>query len=152
MGSAGRATMPILVLLFRIVLGAILVGAGLLKVGHAPDLAAAIAGFRLLPSAIVAPLALGLPYLEILLGLYLFLGLFTRIAAIVTSVQFLVYAAAIASAILRHIPANCGCFGPHDVATADWPHVLFDIVLAAIAACIALRAPGALALDRRMTR
>jgi predicted N-formylglutamate amidohydrolase len=67
-------------------------------------------------------------------------------------VQFVIYAAAIASAVVRHIPANCGCFGPHDAATADWPHVAFDLGLAAIAAFIAYGAPGALALDRRLAR
>ncbi|MHB8147644.1 MAG: MauE/DoxX family redox-associated membrane protein [Vulcanimicrobiaceae bacterium] len=140
-----------LTLVLRIALGAVLVAAGALKIGHAADLAAAIAGFRLLPGDIVAPLALALPYLEIMLGGYLLLGLFTRTAAIVVCVQFLAYAAAIASAVLRHIPADCGCFGPHDVATADWPHVAFDLALAALAAIIAYGAPGALALDRRIT-
>lgn len=136
----------------RFVLGAVLIAAGMLKVGHAADLASAIAGFRLLPASIVAPLALVLPYFEILLGIYLAAGLFTRIAAMIAAVQFVVYAAAIASAVVRHIPANCGCFGPNDTATADWPHVLFDVLFAAIAAFIAYGAPGALAVDRRLAR
>jgi hypothetical protein len=72
-----------------------------------------------------------------------------RVAAIVACVQFVLYAAAIASAVLRHIPASCGCFGPHDTATADWPHVAFDLALAVASAFIANGAPGALALDRR---
>lgn len=124
--------------------------AGALKIGHAPDLAAAIAGFRLLPAAIVGPLALGLPFLELMLGLYLVLGTFTRVAATIACVQFLVYGAAVASAVLRHIPADCGCFGPGDVAVADWPHAAFDVLLAVVSAFIAYRAPGALSLDRRL--
>jgi putative oxidoreductase len=133
----------------RLVLGALLIVAGALKIGHAPDLASAIAGFRLLPPVPVSVMALVLPPLEIFLGLYLVAGLFTRAAAWISAGMFLVYAGAIASAVVRGIPANCGCFGPHDVATADWPHVAFDLVLAALAAFVALRAPGALALDRR---
>lgn len=142
--------MPFAVLAARLVLGLLLVVAGALKLGHATDLAAAIAGFRLLPAGTVSLLALVLPPLEIFLGLYLAAGLFTRTAAAATTGIFVVYAAAIASAVVRGIPANCGCFGPHDVATADWPHVAFDLALSAIAAFIALRAPGALALDRRL--
>lgn len=142
--------MPTVTLVLRIALAAVLIAAGALKIGHAADLASAIAGFRLLPGAVVAPLALALPYLEIFLGGYLLLGLFTRTVAIVVAMQFALYAAAIASAVLRHIPADCGCFGPHDVATADWPHVAFDLALAAVAAIIAYGAPGALALDRRI--
>jgi putative oxidoreductase len=135
----------------RLVLGVVLIGSGVLKLGHAPDLAAAIAGFRLLPPPVVSLLALALPPLEILIGLYLVAGLFTRIAAVASAAMFTVYAGAIASAVIRGIPANCGCFGPHDSATADWPHVVFDLALAAVAAFVALRAPGALALDRKWT-
>jgi len=138
------------VLAVRVVVGGLLVAAGALKVGHASNLAASIAAFRLLPATIVGPLALALPYLELLLGAYLVVGLFTRVAAALASAQFLLYAAAIASAVVRHIPANCGCFGPGDVAVADWPHVAFDCLLAALAAFAATRAPGAFAVDGKL--
>jgi uncharacterized membrane protein YphA (DoxX/SURF4 family) len=134
----------------RVLVGGLFVAAGALKVGHFNDLAAAIAGFRILPEAVIAPLAVVLPFFEMGLGIYLILGLFTRAAAIVAAVQLFVYAAAIASAVIRHIPANCGCFGPQDQAPADWPHVFIDLALAAICAAIAWRAPGLLALDQRI--
>jgi putative oxidoreductase len=138
------------VALARWLLGALLVWAGAAKIGHPEALASAIAGFRLLPAGVIAPLAVILPYFEVLLGLYLIAGLFTRVAAWVATVQFVLYAAVIASAVLRGIPANCGCFGPGDTAVADWPHVAFDLALAGIALFIALRAPGAFALDGRL--
>lgn len=141
--------MAIAVLAARWGLGGLLIVSGALKAGHAAELAAAIAGFRLLPAAVVGPMAVALPYLEIFLGLYLVAGLFTRAAAWVAVVQFVAYAGAIASAVVRHIPANCGCFGPQDAAPADWLHVAFDLGLALVALCIALYAPGALAVDRR---
>jgi uncharacterized membrane protein YphA (DoxX/SURF4 family) len=138
------------VLIVRVLLGALLLIAGALKVGHPSDLAASIAGFRLLPAAIVGPLALALPYVELLLGVYLVAGLFTRAVATIAAAQFFLYSGAIASAVLRHIPANCGCFGPHDTAAADWPHVGLDLVLAAASIFVAWRAPGALAFERRL--
>ena len=144
--------MQLAVFLLRLALGGLLLVTGALKAGHAPELASAIAGFRLLPGDVVAPLALVLPYFELLVGLYLVIGLFTSVAAWISVVQFVVYAAAIASAVIRGIPANCGCFGPNDQATADWPHVVFDLALALIAYIIARFAPGILALDRRLQR
>ncbi|MBV8491656.1 MAG: DoxX family membrane protein [Candidatus Eremiobacteraeota bacterium] len=144
--------MAIAVLVARLALGLLLIATGALKLGHAEDLAAAIAGFRLLPAAVVGPLGLALPLVEILLGAYLAAGLFTRAAAWFAAVQFVVYAGAIASAVIRHIPANCGCFGPNDSAVADWPHVGFDLALALVAIVIATFAPGACALDRRFRR
>ncbi len=138
------------VLIVRVLLGALLVVAGSLKIGHPAALAASIAGFRLLPPALVGPLAIALPYAEVLLGLYLVAGLFTRVAAAVAAVQFVAYAGAIGSAVVRHIAADCGCFGPGDAGTADWPHVAFDLTLAAASVFVAWRAPGAVALDRRL--
>lgn len=132
-------------------LGGLFILAGALKVGHAPALAATIADFRVLPSGAISPLALALPYFEIGLGLYLVAGLFVRATAIVGCAQLVIYAFAVGSAVVRHIPANCGCFGPGDTARADWPHVAFDLVLAALAALIAYGAPGAFALDRRFS-
>jgi uncharacterized membrane protein YphA (DoxX/SURF4 family) len=138
------------VFVVRVLLGALLLAAGALKVGHAPALAASIAGFRLLPAAITGPLALALPYVELLLGLYLVAGLFTRVVATIAAAQFVLYSGAIASAVLRHIAANCGCFGPGDATVADWPHVAFDLLLAAASVFVAWGAPGALAFDRRL--
>jgi putative oxidoreductase len=142
--------MDAIILVVRVLLGGLLVATGALKVGHPAELAASIAGFRLLPGAIVGPLALALPYLELLLGAYLIAGLFTRLTAVVCAVQFLCYGGAIGSAVLRHLSANCGCFGPNDSSVADWPHVAFDLLLAGAAAVIAYGAPGAFAVDRRL--
>lgn len=139
-------------LIVRLLVGGLLIVSGALKVGHPSDLASAIAGFRILPPAVVGPLALALPYVEIVFGAYLVAGLLTRIVAGLVALQFLLYGSAIASAVLRHLPANCGCFGPHDTSVADWPHVVFDFVLALASAFVAYGAPGALALDRRIRR
>jgi uncharacterized membrane protein YphA (DoxX/SURF4 family) len=138
------------VLVARVLLGGLLLVAGALKVGHPAELAATIASFRLLPAAIVGPLALALPYVELLVGAYLVAGLFTRLTAAFAAVQFVCYAGAIASALVRHIPANCGCFGPNDAAVADWPHVAFDLMLAGASGFVAFGAPGALAVDRKL--
>ncbi|HEX8805302.1 MAG TPA: MauE/DoxX family redox-associated membrane protein, partial [Candidatus Aquilonibacter sp.] len=88
----------IAVSLARWLLGGLLIWAGAAKVGHPEALASTIAGFRLLPAWFVAPVAVILPYFELLLGLYLVAGLFTRVAAWVATVQFVIYAGAIASA------------------------------------------------------
>ncbi len=135
----------------RIALGLLLVISGALKVGHAVELAAAIAAFRLLPAAAIAPIAIALPFFEIFIGIYLVLGLLTRLAAWAATVQFLLYGTAVASAVLRGLALQCGCFGPADRATTDWPHVAFDFGLALCAAFVAIFAPGYLALDRRIS-
>ena len=141
----------IAVAVLRIALGLLLAISGALKVGHAVDLASAIAAFRLLPAAAIAPLAVALPFFEVFVGVYLVLGLLTRWAALAATVQFVLYGTAVASAVLRGLALNCGCFGPADRATTDWPHVALDFGLALCAAFVAIFAPGYLALDRRIS-
>ncbi|GAC1310599.1 MAG: hypothetical protein NVSMB19_24870 [Vulcanimicrobiaceae bacterium] len=122
--------------------------AGILKAHDGPALTATfVAGYRILPAALVAPVGVALPYAEIMLGAYLVVGLFTRVAAWVACVQFVLFAGAIASLVVRHISANCGCFGTAVRTPPSWGHVALDLALAGAAAAIALRAPGALALD-----
>jgi uncharacterized membrane protein YphA (DoxX/SURF4 family) len=139
-----------IVLVLRVGIGAIFVVAGVSKVGHAAEFAAQIAGFRLLPEAVIAPMALVLPFLEILLGGYLILGLFTRAAAWIAVLLFAAFDGAIASAVVRGMTVSCGCFGPNDKTVTTWAEVARDAIFVLLAVAVALRAPGTLALDRRI--
>jgi uncharacterized membrane protein YphA (DoxX/SURF4 family) len=138
------------VFVVRVGLGLMFGIAGGLKIGHFDEFAGQIAGFEILPQALIAPLALLLPFVEVALGVYLTIGLFTRVAAGFAAVQLLIFAIAIASAVVRGISASCGCFGPQDQTVTSWPEVARDVALMLLAAFVAWRAPGALATDRRM--
>ena len=144
--------MAYVVLALRLALGALLIVAGLLKAHDGPvATATTIAGYRLLAPAVVAPLGVALPYVEIALGGYLVAGLFTRAVAWIAAVQFVVFAVAVASLVVRDIPADCGCFGSSIATPPSWGHVAFDLILAALAAVVAVRAPGAFAVDERLS-
>ncbi len=138
------------VLVLRLVLGGIFIVAGASKIGHAAEFAQQIAAFRILPQAAVAPVAIVLPFLEVLLGGYLIVGLFTRVSAWVAAVLLFGFDAAIASAVVRGLSLSCGCFGPNDKTVTTWAEVARDAVFVVLAVIVALRAPGTLALDRRI--
>jgi len=142
----------IVVLVARLIVGGTLLAAGILKFGHFDALASTIAEYRIpfLSPEIIAPLSVAIPLVEILVGAYVLVGLYTRAVAAVAMCEFLVFAAAVASVVLRGIPAPCGCFGPADTRPASWVEVARDLALAAVAAFVVWRAPGVLALDRRM--
>jgi uncharacterized membrane protein YphA (DoxX/SURF4 family) len=140
----------IAVLVLRVGIGLVFIVAGLSKIGHATEFAAQIAGFRLLPQPVIAPMALALPFLELMLGGYLVIGLFTRASAWTAALLLALFDAAIASAVVRGMTVSCGCFGPNDTTVTTWAEVARDAVLVVIAIVVALRAPGMLALDRRM--
>jgi uncharacterized membrane protein YphA (DoxX/SURF4 family) len=95
----------------RLLLGVVLVVAGAFKL---PDPAAAmraVRAYRLLPEALVGPVAFGLPVLEIAIGLALLAGVFVRTAAIASAVLMTVFLAAVGSAWARGLQIDCGCFG-----------------------------------------
>ena len=142
--------MNLAILVARLVIGGVLLAAGALKIGHVDWLAGQIASYRILPAVLIAPLAIALPLFEIVLGAYLLIGLYTKVAAWIAVAEFVLFAAAIASVVLRGIPASCGCFGPGDVRPASWLEVGRDLALALVAAFIAWRGPGVPALDRRL--
>jgi uncharacterized membrane protein YphA (DoxX/SURF4 family) len=139
-----------LVLVSRLVLGAIFIVAGVSKIGHAIEFATQIAAFRLVPQPLIAPIAIALPFLEVLLGGYLVLGLFTRAAAWIAAVLLLAFDGAIASAVVRGLSVSCGCFGPNDATVTSWGEVARDAIFVLLAVVVALRPPGTLALDRRI--
>lgn len=139
-----------LVLVLRLVLGAIFIVAGASKIGHAIEFATQIAAFRIVPQPVVAPMAVALPFLEVILGLYLVIGLYTRVAAWIAAVLLLGFDAAIASAVVRGLTLSCGCFGPNDTSVTTWGEVGRDAIFVVLAVIVALRPPGTLALDRRI--
>jgi uncharacterized membrane protein YphA (DoxX/SURF4 family) len=140
----------LVVLLLRVAVGVIFLWAGAAKIGHAEAFAAQIAAFGLVPQPLIAPLALLLPFFEVLLGGYLLLGLYTRVAALIAVVQLAIFATAIGSAVVRGLSLSCGCFGSGDKSVTSWPEVARDVIFAAVAAFVAWQAPGMLALDRRI--
>ena len=149
--SGVQRVLPHVVLLVRVVLGGIFIAAGIGKVGHANEFAAQIAAFRILPQPVIAPAALALPFLELMLGGYLIVGLFTRASAWIAAALLAAFDIAIASAVLRGLSVSCGCFGPNDKTVTSWGEVARDAVLVLLAVAVALRPPGTLALDRRIS-
>jgi uncharacterized membrane protein YphA (DoxX/SURF4 family) len=143
--------MGYLIFALRVALGLLLLVAGILKAHDGPTLTAtSIAGYRILPQVLVAPLGVALPYVEILLGGYLVAGFLTRVAAWIAAAQFAIFSIAVASLVVRNIPADCGCFGSAVPTPPSWGHVAADVALGLCAAFIALRAPGAWAVDARL--
>src|SRR5437016_2918352 len=75
-------TNPYLTLISRLLLGAIFILSGLTKLGVPDQFADSINGYEMnLPYQLVSIMAKGLPPLELGLGIWLLVGLFTRLAA-----------------------------------------------------------------------
>lgn len=69
-----------------------------------------VRAYRLLPEALVHPVAYGLPFLELAVAVLLVAGIATRLAAGTSAGLLLVFMAGIASAWARGLQIDCGCF------------------------------------------
>jgi len=102
---------PWLALAGRLILGGTLLAAGLLKVSHPYTSAAAVRAYRLLPNSMATLLGYALPWVEIGVSTALILGLYTRIASVVSALLMLAFMFGVASAWARGLTIDCGCFG-----------------------------------------
>ena len=95
----------------RILLGGVFLVAGVLKVPDPAAAVRAVRAYQLLPERMVAPVAFGLPVVEIAVGLALLAGVFVRTAAVAAAVLLVVFLVGVGSAWARGLQIDCGCFG-----------------------------------------
>lgn len=124
--------------------------AGVSKVFDPGGLAASIRSYGLgLPEWFVTLSAYSLPLLEVLLGLYLLVGLFTRASAWAVNGLMALFLVALVQGALRGLEIDCGCFGSAsgDEASSLWVDVLRDLGLLALGLQLAFAPPGKLSVD-----
>lgn len=106
-------------LLARLFLGGVLIWAGAVKVGHPLTSQRAVQAYEIMPAELAGYIGLALPFVEIVLGALLVLGLLTRPVAVVSTLLMVVFVAAIAQAWARGLTIDCGCFGGGGQVGAD---------------------------------
>jgi uncharacterized membrane protein YphA (DoxX/SURF4 family) len=102
---------PIITLVFRLILGGVLLVAGGLKAFKPSESAGAVAAYKILPINIAHLMGYALPWLEIAIGILLIIGLSIRFAAVIATAVMLIFVLAIISVWARGILIDCGCFG-----------------------------------------
>jgi uncharacterized membrane protein YphA (DoxX/SURF4 family) len=102
---------PWLTLLFRLVLGAVLLIAGGLKVGNPQKSAMSVRAYEVLPIDIANFFGYVLPWFEIGVGALLILGVAVKISAFLGGATMLIFILAISQAWARGLSIDCGCFG-----------------------------------------
>jgi len=100
-------------LLARILPGGMLLIAGFSKaVGPAEEFAALLEAYRLFPSFALKPMSLGLPFLEMWVGLFLICGYGLRWSAGAAVGFYASFVVSLLFTFLRGIDlVSCGCFG-----------------------------------------
>jgi uncharacterized membrane protein YphA (DoxX/SURF4 family) len=150
----GLLSGPYATLVSRIVLGGVFLVAGATKIPNPGSLAASIRSYELpLPEWFVSLSAHALPYLEVMLGLYVLIGLFTKVSVWATNALTLLFLLALVQGALRGLEIDCGCFGS---SAGGESNLLLaaarDAGLLALGLHIALAPPGRFSVDALLGR
>jgi len=147
-----KVAQPWLTLLARLILGAILLVAGALKVPNLPKSAMAVRAYEMLPIPIANFLGYTLPWIEIGLGLLLIVGVTVKISGALGALTMLAFIIAIAQAWARGLSIDCGCFGgggtidPED--TKYLSEIIRDIGLMGLGIFLYLYPKGRFAIEK----
>ena len=134
----------------RFALALVLFYASADKLLHPQDFAAIVKGYHVLPGSLVNPVAVWLPWLELLLGLCLVSGYWCEGAATLTAGLFAVFWLLLIVSWARGIDVTCGCFStkPAEPGAETTPMLFYigrDAVLLGLAlftAWVRLRVAG----------
>ena len=107
-------THPWLTIRVQLALGAIFVIAAIPKIADPPSFAHMIYNYRLVPSSLINISALAMPWVELLAGLALILGVWKTAARNVVAIMLAVFIIAISINLFRDNAIDCGCFNVAD--------------------------------------
>ena len=147
-----KVAQPWLTLLARLILGAVLLVAGALKVPNLPKSAMAVRAYEMLPIPVANFLGYTLPWIEIGLGLLLIVGVTVKISGALGALTMLAFIIAIAQAWARGLSIDCGCFGgggtidPED--TKYLSEIIRDIGLMGLGIFLYLYPKGRFAIEK----
>ncbi len=94
----------------QIALGVFFVAAALPKIGDPPSFAHMVYNYRIVPGALVNLMALSMPWIELLAGLALVLGIWKGTARTIIAALLVTFIIAISINLARHNAIDCGCF------------------------------------------
>jgi uncharacterized membrane protein YphA (DoxX/SURF4 family) len=100
---------PILILILRLIVGYVFITFGIGKIANPEKFVGEIANYNLLPEIFLNIFALILPWLEVITGILLTLGMRIRANAVISAGLMIVFILAVVWAISMGLDINCGC-------------------------------------------
>jgi uncharacterized membrane protein YphA (DoxX/SURF4 family) len=149
----------VLLLPLRLALGGLFVFAAYLKLKDPQEFVFSIKAFDLLDPVsqdyIIKLLGFAIPWAEMLVGLALLLGFWTRGAATLLAVQLVAFTLGILKVIAEGKEIKCGCFGDYEwpcSSPIQWCHVARNATLLAVSLLLAWRGAGVVSVESAQAR
>ena len=134
----------------RLVLGGVLIWAGLAKVSEPALFAVTVRAYNLLPVAFINGFAVVVPWMEIAAGVCLLAGFWSRSAALAALALLSSFGVAIAINIYRGANLDCGCFGLDGTRGSLNAALVQDLLLIGCSLVLLFVRNMPLSLDRRL--
>jgi putative oxidoreductase len=133
----------------RVYLGMVFVLASLYKIYDPRAFALTVATYQMAPLWTINLFALILPMVELVVGVALILGMWTRESALLTVGMMLMFLTALGWALHQEIHMSCGCFASSEAENDIGFHtVARDLIWLSIATYIMIVDDGRFGLDR----
>lgn len=121
-----------LTMLVRLAVGVAFIWASAYKIIEPGTFAKSIWYYHMVPGSLINLMALILPWLELIAGVCLIVGVLYRGSVIAVNGMTIVFILAISSAIYRGIDIDCGCFkAAQSSGDNAWESLLWDFLLIA---------------------
>jgi len=95
----------------RLLLGSILIAASLGKIANPGDFINLVTSYNILPESLAQPFGVFLPWIELIIGSLLILGIFLRLASGISIMLVTSFIIANSYSLFNGAEASCGCFG-----------------------------------------
>lgn len=114
-----------LTLASRLIVGGVFIYAAIYKIADPLSFANAIWNYHLAPGSLINLSALVLPWVEMLVGLGLILGILYRGSALLVNGLTIMFMIALAFAVARGLDIDCGCFKAGEAGTGSAKEALY---------------------------
>ena len=98
-------------LLLRLLLALIFIFAAIEKIAIPENFSASISNYKLLPVELIHILAIIIPWIELISGILLLLGISVKENSTIIIFLLIVFTSAIIISLFRGLNIDCGCFG-----------------------------------------
>ncbi len=114
---------------FRLIIGGYFAYASLYKITDPFEFARSVYNYHFLPGSVINLFAIIVPWLELIFGMALILGIFVESAAFVIGVLLVMFIIALTSAAIRGLDIACGCFSSmHSTGENLWKRIIEDLI------------------------
>jgi putative oxidoreductase len=132
----------------RVYLGCVFIAASIYKIAEPSQFGLSIATYEILPLEYINAMAILLPWMEMVTGITLIAGFWTRASALAIGGMMVMFIAAIGITLSRDLPISCGCFASAEAGDEiSWATVVRDSVWLGMALYVVIVDDGRFGLD-----